>query len=187
MKGVRLHGLDGVRIQHIAKIVGMATGAIYTYFDSKEDLMRACFEQVDRQIAAIFDRETPDAQRIADDPEGEIRRMWTPYYRWLVSHPDETVFYHRYRDDPDFPEYDRQRDVSYFKSFSQLVMAFELRFHLTQRVGREILWLHVINCTIMFAKNVTEGVLPDNEETENSVFRLIMFGLKGLLRSEPRE
>lgn len=188
MRGVRLYGLDGLRIQHIGELAGMATSRIYYYFKDKDDLLRECFEQVDRQIARIFDQVIMDPQRLADDPEKEIRRLWTAYFRWLLAHPDETVFYYRYRDTPGFPDYEKARDYSHFASFIESLRLFERQYHVPTRAGAQILWLHLLSGTVMYAKFVVLGVLAGDAETEEAVFQMEMNGLRGLMskvRAEP--
>lgn len=39
IKAVRQYGLEGVRIQNISKFAGVSPGALYRYFDGKEQLM----------------------------------------------------------------------------------------------------------------------------------------------------
>ena len=60
MKAVRQYGLEGVRIQNISDLAGISPGALYRYFDGKEELMEACFVHVDRRAATIFERLTFD-------------------------------------------------------------------------------------------------------------------------------
>lgn len=180
MKGVRLYGLDGVRIQHIGALAGTVTSNIYAYFKSKDALMRACFDLVDRQIAHIFDLIQLDPNAFEEAPEQEVRRLWSAYFRWLVAHPDETVFYHRYRDSPAFPAVQRAQDFSYFASFTHMLQMFQARYHIYDHVDQQVLWLHVLTGTVMYAKYVVEGVLPDTPQTEDSIFRLTMDGLRGL-------
>lgn len=183
IEGVRIYGLDGVRIQHIAKLAGSATGSLYSYFGGKDELLRACFERVDRQIARVFDRLRPDPQTLDRHPEEAVRRLWTAYFRWLVSHPAETVFYHRYRDAPGFPAYDRTRDFTHFATFIQTLELFQARYRIYDKVDQTVLWLHVLTGTVMYAKYVVEGVLPDTPATQESLFRLLMYGLDGLFRA----
>ena len=38
-----------------------------------------------------------------------MKSLWQPYFRFWVAHPDETVFYHRFRDSAAFPKYDKCR------------------------------------------------------------------------------
>jgi len=180
MQGVRKYGLDGVRIQQIGEIAGVPASSIYTYFHTKDELMCACFVQIDRQIAAIFDQVTLTQQEIGTDPEGAVRKLWTPYYLWLISHPDETVFYHRYRDNPGFPEYDKTRDISYFASFVGCVTQFQEHYHIFSHVDPNIIWLHILTSTVLFAKYVVQGVLADTDQTRENIFRLLVRGVDGL-------
>ena len=55
MKAVRQYGLEGVRIQNVSELAGISPGALYRYFDGKEQLIIECFTYVDRQAAAIFE------------------------------------------------------------------------------------------------------------------------------------
>lgn len=181
MKGVRLYGLEGVRIRHIAELAESSVGNIYQHFNSKEQLMRVCFERVDRQIARLFDPLDLDQAAMAADPEQEIYRLWSIYFRWLVAHPDETVFYHRFRDSSSFPKFDQQRDISYFASFIGIIRLFDQRFHIYEQVDQNVLWLFVLTSTVMYAKHVVEGVLPNTPVTEKSIFQLEMHGLQGLV------
>lgn len=116
-----------------------------------------------------------------------IRGLWLPYFRFWVSHPDETVFYHRFRDSAFFPSYDRSRDVSYFDRFSKMVRLCKETFPGLGRLNQDLLWLHVLTATVMYAKYVVEGVLPNNEETEDAAFRLMVTGLSGCLAVWHRE
>ena len=54
MKAVRQYGLEGVRIQNVSELAGITPGAIYRYFDSKDQMIAECFTYVDKQAAAIF-------------------------------------------------------------------------------------------------------------------------------------
>ena len=181
MKAVRQYGLEGVRIQNISDLAGISPGALYRYFGSKEELMEACFVHVDRQAAAIFERLTFDPREMLSDPVGAVKRLWVPYFRFWAAHPDETIFYHRFRDSAFFPEYDKCRNAGYFNTFAGMVRAFRGAFPGLKRINQDMLWLHVLTSTIMYAKYVAEGILPNDRETEETVFQLLTTGLSGYL------
>ena len=103
MKAVRQYGLEGARVQNISELAGISPGAMYRYFKSKDELMAACFTYVDQQAAAIFEDVKFNPLTVLTDPMGAVRSLWQPYYRFWVAHPDETVFYHRFRDSSFFP------------------------------------------------------------------------------------
>lgn len=184
MKAVRQYGLEGARVQNISELAGISPGAMYRYFKSKDELMLACFTHVDRQAADIFEHLNFDPMTMLTDPTGAVRSLWVPYFRFWVTHPDETVFYHRFRDSTFFPKYDKIRDASYFGSFVVMVRAFMNTFPSLRGINQDLLWLHVLTSTVMYAKYVVEGVLPNTQETEDTVFQFISEGLSGYLRPE---
>lgn len=182
IKAVRQYGLEGVRIQNVSELAGISSGAIYRHFDSKEQLLVECFTYVDRQVAAIFEHLKFNPLMMIANPMEAIKGLWLPYFRYWTSHPDETVFYHRFRDSAFFPQYDKSRDVTYFGTFIGMVHVFKKVFPSLDRINQDLLWLHVLTSTVMYAKYVVEGTLPNNKETEDTVFQLLTTGLSGYLK-----
>lgn len=187
IKAVRQYGLEGVRVQHVSRLAGISSGAIYRHFAGKDQLLLECFTHVDRQAAAIFESLQIDPSVMRTDPMGAIKELWLPYFRFWTSHPDETIFYHRFRDSACFPQYDKQRDVAYFKPFMETVLAFKREFPRLDRINQDLLWLHLLTSTVMYAKYVIEGALPNLQETENTVFQLLTTGLSSYLQPDPPE
>lgn len=184
MAAVRQYGLEGVRIQQVSEFAGITPGAIYRHFASKEQLLIECFTYVDKQAAEIFEHLQFNPLAMLTDPMGAVKELWQPYFRFWVAHPDETIFYHRFRDSVFFPKYDRTRDVTYFNKFIGMVRAFKIVFPRLDRINQDLLWLHVLTSTVMYAKYVVEGTLPNNRETEDTVFQLLTTGLSGYLKPE---
>lgn len=184
IKAVRQYGLEGVRIQNVSELAGISSGAIYRHFDSKDQLLVECFTYVDRQAASIFEHLKFNPLVMLTDPMGAVKTLWLPYFRFWTSRPDETVFYYRFRDSAAFPSYDRSRDVTYFGTFIGMVRIFKKVFPSLDRINQDMLWLHVLTSTLLYAKYVVEGILPNNEETEETVFRLLTTGLSGYLKPE---
>ena len=187
MKAVRQYGLEGARVQNISGLAGISPGAMYRYFKSKDELLAACFTYVDQQAAAIFEdlRFNPLAMRT--DPMGVVKDLWLPYFRFWVAHPDETVFYHRFRDSAAFPRFYKSYNGSPFQAFGGMVRAFMNTFPGLRRINQDVLWLHVLTSTVMYAKYVVEGLLPNSQETEDTVFQFLSVGLSGCLRPEQAE
>lgn len=184
MKAVRQYGLEGVRIQNVSHLAGISPGALYRYFDSKDQLIIESFTFVDKQAAEIFEHLKFNPLTMLVDPIGTVKKLWLPYFRFWVAHPDETIFYHRFRDSAFFPEYDKKRDATYFETFAGMVRTFRNGFPNLKRINQDLLWLHVLTSTVMYAKYVVEGVLPDTPETEETIFQLLTTGLSGYLKPE---
>lgn len=184
IKAVRQYGLEGVRIQNVSDLAGISPGAIYRHFDGKEPLLIECFTYVDKQAAEIFEHLKFSPLMMIKNPMGAVKALWLPYFRFWTSHPDETIFYHRFRDSAFFPKYDKTRDVTYFKTFMGMVHAFKKVFPSLNAINQDLLWLHILTSTVMYAKYVVEGTLPNNQETEDTVFQLLTTGLSGYLKPE---
>ena len=85
MKAVRQYGLEGVRIQNISEFAEISPGAIYRYFESKDQLMVECFTYVDKQAAAIFEHLKFNPLTMITDPMGAVKYLWQPYFRfWAI-------------------------------------------------------------------------------------------------------
>lgn len=181
MKAVRRYGLEGVRIQNVSELAEISPGALYRYFDSKETLILECFTYVDKQAALVFDQMELNPLTMLSDPMGAVKSLWLPYFRFWTSHPDETVFYHRFRDSTFFPKYDKVRDYAYFERFIRMVELFKKLFPALDQINQDLLWLHLLTVTVMYAKYVVEGVLPNDQETEDTVFQLLTTGLSDYL------
>lgn len=184
MRAVRRYGLEGVRIQNVSDLAGISSGAIYRHFDSKDQLLVECFTYVDKQAAAIFEHLGFNPLDTLADPIGTVKGLWLPYFRFWISHPDETVFYHRFRDSVFFPQYDKGRDITYFETFLGMVHVFKRLFPSLDSINQDLLWLHVLTSTVMYAKYVVEGALPANQETEDTVFQLLTTGLSGYFKPD---
>ncbi len=71
-------------------------------------------------------------------------------------------------------------DASYFHMFAGMAHAFQNVFPKLKRINQDLLWLHILISTVMYAKYTVEGTLPDDEETEDAIFQLLSFGLSRL-------
>ncbi len=184
IKAVRLHGVDGVRMQHIGQIAHTTPSSIYLYFKGKEELLRACYEQIDHEIAHILDKQL---HTFAEDPapssKETIHCLWRIYWQWLIDHPDETMFFHYYRDWSGFPQYDMTRSVSHFDALVHAVQSLYSNSPGMNTVPPILLWLYWLDGTVMYAKYVVQDLFPNTQEMEDFVFRLLMGGVDGLMKA----
>ena len=63
-----------------------------------------------------------------------------------------------------------------------MVQLFKKVFPALNQINQDLLWLHVLTSTVMYAKYVVEGTLPNNQETEETIFQLLTTGLSGYLK-----
>jgi AcrR family transcriptional regulator len=178
IQGVRMYGLGGVRIKHISSIAGSSVGNIYQHFGSKENLMRECFEWVDRQISRLYNTVTWNAQNLSVDTEEKLFSQWKLWYHWLLDHPDETIFYHQYINEPFYASYDKERDASAAKRHYQHIPTSMVR----DGVNAKLFLFVSLNTTLMYARAVIEGAIPNTEEMERNIFMAKFYGMGSLLK-----
>ena len=65
-----------------------------------------------------------------------------------------------------------------------MIRLFKKVFPALRQINQDLLWLHVLTSTVMYAKYVVEGTLPDTQETEDTIFQLLTTGLSGYLQPE---
>lgn len=97
-------GLSGLTMAGIAREARIATGTLYVYHKSKEELLNALYEQVKgalgRLITADVDPGMPFRAR--------FQRNWFVMLRFRMAHYAETVFMEQYYNSPWFSEASRQ-------------------------------------------------------------------------------
>jgi len=97
-------GLSGLTMAGIARQADIATGTLYVYYKSKEDLLNALYEQVKGALGRL----------ITADPEpgtpfrARFQRNWLAMLRFRLAHYPETVFMEQYYNSPWFSEASRQ-------------------------------------------------------------------------------
>jgi TetR/AcrR family fatty acid metabolism transcriptional regulator len=78
------HGYYNSRVSDIAKEAGMASGTIYLYFKTKDDILVTLFREKMAQWAAFVRAEIADAP----DAPAKIRRLVALHFKMLEDNPD---------------------------------------------------------------------------------------------------
>ncbi len=92
-KAFARHGYDTTSMQELAAAMGLATGALYHYFGSKEQLLMAiCDQLMDpllERTAALLDETTP-----GEDELRSVVQMWVAH---VVEHRDHMLVFQQER------------------------------------------------------------------------------------------
>lgn len=97
-------GLSGLTMAAIAREANLATGTLYVYFASKEELMVALYEQAKTAVTARL-MEGDDARAPF---RARFQRMWTNWLDNRLDHYAEMVFVEQYYNSPWFSESSRE-------------------------------------------------------------------------------
>jgi AcrR family transcriptional regulator len=110
-------GLSGLTMAAIAREAGLATGTLYVYFKSKEELMVALYERAKTATTASLMH--------GDDPKEPFRsrfqRLWMNWLEHRLTHSAEVVFIEQYYNSPWFSEESRNLSDRLIKGWVDLI------------------------------------------------------------------
>ncbi len=69
----------------IGKEAGVSNGALFTYFETKADLLNQRYLELKTEMAAATTAGLP----IEADVRDQMRHVWNSWLRWAISHPQE--------------------------------------------------------------------------------------------------
>lgn len=180
-------GLAGLRTDEIAKRAKMAKGSIYTHFSGKDNLLIEAFLEVDREIASLYDG-TAKPESFAGIPiEEAVYRLWCVYYDYFTNNKERALFYFTFRHSPYYDERLIRMDKPYFGSFSDVMRMINGKYHIFDNIdkaGFDIIWAFILDGTQQMALMVNSGKIEKCEETKRQIFRIMFFGIDGVLNRE---
>jgi AcrR family transcriptional regulator len=104
-------GLSGLKMSNIAKEAGMASGTLYIYFKSKEELLNALYLQLERQGASGI------TQHIQHLPvPTQFYKMWRAALKELVTNSLRVIFMDQFVRSPYISEENQATDQA-FKTY----------------------------------------------------------------------
>lgn len=81
-------GFSGLKMADVAKEAGLATGTLYVYYTSKEELVAEAFASTKQRIAAAL----LSAQLVEGNYYESFQNLWNAYFSYCYAHPAEMLF-----------------------------------------------------------------------------------------------
>jgi AcrR family transcriptional regulator len=81
---IAVQGL-GAPTATIAKEAGVSNGSLFTYFDTKADLLNQLYLELKADMSAAALRGVPATA----DTRTQMLHMWSGWWRWATTHPDK--------------------------------------------------------------------------------------------------
>lgn len=184
MQLVAEKGLGGFSMKQVTRSMGVSEALIYKYFQTKENLLYACFESFHKSIASLFGNFAIPALGSPQEMYAAVRLLWMAYFDFLVNGDYKTIYYFAYRDSPYINEVTRHNDEAgqtYFSGFAQIMHAINSRMHFTEKVSADNLWTYILDTTGIFAKRIIRGELPKTPQSYEEIWRLMSGGIMSVL------
>ena len=81
---IAAHGLDASTAA-IAKEAQVSNGSLFTYFDTKADLLNQVYVDLKMEMAAVSLGSPPTD----DNPSEQMQQLWSHWMHWAVSSPEK--------------------------------------------------------------------------------------------------
>lgn len=166
-------GLSGLTMAGIAREAGLATGTLYVYFKSKDELLAGLYEQAKRQTTASLMQ--------GDDPKaplrGRFRHMWRNWLEHRLAHAAQVVFLEQYYNSPWFSAASRELSAQLIKDWVDLFNHAKAQ-QILKDVPTSLLIASFAGSVRETAQLLRAGSLTDSEDQLNMAFGLCWDGMK---------
>lgn len=187
MRIVAQGGLAAFSMRQVTKEIGVSEALIYRHYETKENLLFQCFQDVDRQIVGLFNNAPLPTAASEKELYEYIHGLWIKYFTFLVRNGYKTLYYFEYRDSFYYEavltagKYGPSQEQTYFKSLADIFEDINKKRHIFEKITPGLLWHYVLDVTGVFAKQIIRGKLAKDEQSFENIWRLIYSGLSGLL------
>ncbi len=194
MRIVAEEGLTAMSTRSAAKRASVSDGLMYRFFESKDELLYSCFEEVHKEIAALFTDlpQQVDEQMIAGLSQKQrlymVRNVWMTYFHFLIQNDYRTLFYFEYRNSSYIKQIrakDKEARDTYFKGFADVMEIAEKIFGIQDRISSEIWWSYILDTSGIFAGRIIRGEIENNEKSIEQIWKIMSGGIAGFVMASP--
>lgn len=107
MRLVSETGLPALSTRKVAARANVSDGLMYRYFKSKDELLYACYQSIQKEIAALIDGKHENMPvEYMDRPIDKKNLIkiayihWLKYFKFLIDSDYKTLFYIEFRTSP---------------------------------------------------------------------------------------
>ncbi|WP_424359378.1 TetR/AcrR family transcriptional regulator [Methanocella sp. MCL-LM] len=143
-------GFDNTPTALISQEAGVATGTLFRYYPTKEDLINSTYVIAKNRFAAAMAEGLEDEETL----EGKMRRIWGNTIRWGLKSPRELLFLEQFMSSPYISKITEEEVMKRFVFLSDLIeegvgegklrdihrgLIFEMMFSANRAVIKKIL------------------------------------------------
>lgn len=142
---IRECGFHGTPMSQVARNAGVATGTIYHYFTSKDQLICDLYDHYRKGLVDLVRRALQDG----GDMRGQFSAMWRAVFEFYCENPDLLIFFEQYINSPYNANKQPQdyEDKPLYNWLTKGIASGDIR-----DIDPQLLLLHLINSNISTAK-----------------------------------
>lgn len=170
---IREHGFHGAPMSLVAKNADVATGTIYHYFESKDQLICELYSYNRQRVVDVVN------EALAEDGafKEKFIRMWKSVFRFYSENTSLLIFFEQYVNSP-FNAHKIHEDYEDRPLYTFLMEGIEKG--ILRKIRPDVLMIHVIGTGISQAKLHQFGTEPLNPEDIDLVVEMVWEGISGI-------
>jgi len=110
-------GFHGTSTAQISKEAGVATGTLFNYFPTKEDLINSLYSEVKGELSRIMGKGIETESTFQD----KLRKLWSNLINWGVDNQDEFLFVGQFCSSPYITKFTREEVMKEYVFLHKLV------------------------------------------------------------------
>ena len=171
-------GIENTRTKDIANRTGFTEATMYRIFPTKETLLRESFLYLDKQISNILSQSAYILHPDNSPFELAVYAIWRKVYRYLLEHPEETIFLIRYRYSSLYTDEVRNMQEAFNGGLDRAYEVLSMEIGEPDDTSWPVLINNIFEMTLFFAEKVINGRLEDTAGTEAAIWSIVMSSLE---------
>ena len=110
-------GFHGTSTAQISKDAGVATGTLFNYFPTKEDLINSLYFEVKGELSRAMGK----GLEIESTFQGKLRKIWSNLIKWGVDNQEEFLFVGQFCTSPYITKFTRDEVMKEYVFLHNLV------------------------------------------------------------------
>ena len=172
-------GLERTTTKAIVKGTDINEAYIYRFFEDKDDLLRKTFVALDKELVLVSMSSLSTLTESERSVQEKARTLFRIIWRFMLDKSERCLAYVRLFYSPYFKKYLIEEHTKRYQPLVDVVQ--------TQFLSESNVWMilnHILNVMLDFAVKVFNGEVPDDNDTEEHVFRLVFRSVEQYFKKE---
>ncbi len=175
-------GLENTSVKDICRVSDINVAYVYRYFDNKEDLIAKTFAREDQGLLNGILNDFMLLHFNSIDYEMRCRLVFTKCWEYLMTRPQELIFYVRYYYSYSFRQYSY---ADHIERYAGLVEKMRPAF--PESVDVRMLLHYILDTILIQAERQVLDPQGSNQECGERCFAMIYSVVKGCVKQETLE
>ncbi len=160
-------GFSGLKMAEVAKKSGVATGTLYVYYSSKEDLINDVYVVTKKEIAAAI----ISPEYLKETFYETFKAMWYGYFSYCLQYPEKMLFVEQFIYSGYISEVNMETTDSYFESLDQFLLDGQKQGYI-KGLDVEIIKAHLQGSIHEIVKMIVKGNIELQKNSMHTCFKM---------------